>query len=498
MQKQAMMFQSTIDHATDPVLWVDMHDRIIYANENSIHVLGYAREELLNLPVQNILPGYDPGHYGKMWAQLENKASMIVDTTIQTRSGTRIPVELSISHQKFRSRGYYSIVLRDITRWNILEENRKRLAAIVEANPYLITISDPDLTLLYINTAGRAFLAIGRDEEVHGVKLIEFFPPADRENLVAHGIPGAMQQGTWRGDATMTSRTGNDIPVEVILIAHRSHDETITHFSAIAIDMSERKKAEMILNESKNKYQTIFDASIDGVLLVTPEGRIVDGNKAASRMFGYPKDVLTTLSAYDLVSKEAKVLLSEIFAKGLVIDRQVAEMLGCRRDKTIFPFAMSSRLVTINGDQTIVFYIHEIIDRKREELTLMAAAFYARSLIEANLDPLFIIDRNGMITDVNRAAEALVGSKRNHLLGTAFSDYASTPGGESGVLAQILFNGTESDVSLHIRAAAGNLIEAILIKKIFRNEKGDIQEIFLVARPGNQKHGSSVVGLTTP
>ncbi|MCU1385153.1 MAG: sensor hybrid histidine kinase [Acidobacteria bacterium] len=53
--------------------------------------------------------------------------------------------------------------------------------------------------------------------------------------------------------------------------------------------------------------------------------------------------------------------------------------------------------------------------------------FYTRSLIESNSDALMTIDPAGIITDVNREAEALSGCTRDELIGAAFKNYFTDP-----------------------------------------------------------------------
>jgi len=55
------------------------------------------------------------------------------------------------------------------------------------------------------------------------------------------------------------------------------------------------------------------------------------------------------------------------------------------------------------------------------------AAQYARSLIEASLDPLVTISADGKITDVNEATIKVTGIPRDGLVGTDFSSYFTEP-----------------------------------------------------------------------
>ena len=69
----------------------------------------------------------------------------------------------------------------------------------------------------------------------------------------------------------------------------------------------------------------------------------------------------------------------------------------------------------------------DITERKVAEQKLLAASLYSRSLIEASLDPLVTISKEGMITDVNKATEDVTGCTREELVGSDFSDYFTNP-----------------------------------------------------------------------
>ncbi|MEI7827314.1 MAG: PAS domain-containing protein [Euryarchaeota archaeon] len=69
----------------------------------------------------------------------------------------------------------------------------------------------------------------------------------------------------------------------------------------------------------------------------------------------------------------------------------------------------------------------DITERKQVEEKLRAASLYARSLIEASLDPLVTINADGKITDVNKATEGVTGLSREELIESDFSSYFTEP-----------------------------------------------------------------------
>jgi PAS domain S-box-containing protein len=107
---------------------------------------------------------------------------------------------------------------------------------------------------------------------------------------------------------------------------------------------------------------------------------------------------------------------------------------------------------------------------------------YARSLIEASLDPLVTISAEGKITDVNEASVKVTGVSREKLIGTDFSNYFTEPKrAEEGYL-QVFEKGFVSDYPLTIKHKNGNLTDVLYNASVYKNEKGNVLGVFAAAR----------------
>ena len=107
---------------------------------------------------------------------------------------------------------------------------------------------------------------------------------------------------------------------------------------------------------------------------------------------------------------------------------------------------------------------------------------YARSLIEANLDPLVTISPHGTITDVNEASVQATGVPREQLIGTDFSDFFTEPDEARAGYKRVFLEGTLRDYPLAIRHTTGHIMDVLYNAAVYRDDKGNVLGVFASAR----------------
>lgn len=118
----------------------------------------------------------------------------------------------------------------------------------------------------------------------------------------------------------------------------------------------------------------------------------------------------------------------------------------------------------------------QIVQKLRE------SALYVRSLIEASLDPLVTIDKEGKIADVNEATEKATGVSRDLLIGSDFCDYFTDPEKAREGYGRVFQEGLVRDYPLAIRDSSGKTTDVLYNASVFRNAKGEVEGIFAAAR----------------
>ncbi|AKB36495.1 sensory transduction histidine kinase [Methanosarcina siciliae C2J] len=124
----------------------------------------------------------------------------------------------------------------------------------------------------------------------------------------------------------------------------------------------------------------------------------------------------------------------------------------------------------------------DITERKKAEEAIRLSNLYNRSLIEASLDPLVTIGRDGKITDVNGATELITGYSRKKLIGTDFSDYFTEPEKARASYQQVFTHGEVRDYPLEIQHKDGLITPVLYNTSVYEDENGKVIGVFAAAR----------------
>lgn len=119
-------------------------------------------------------------------------------------------------------------------------------------------------------------------------------------------------------------------------------------------------------------------------------------------------------------------------------------------------------------------------DEKEKRAAELRIANYARSLIEASLDPLFTISPEGKITDMNNASVHITGVSREKLVDTDFFNYFTEPQKAREVYQEVFAKGFVADYPLTIRDQ--NLTDVLFNGSVYKDEQGNVVGAVVVAR----------------
>ena len=237
------------------------------------------------------------------------------------------------------------------------------------------------------------------------------------------------------------------------------------------------------LGVSSRYARNLLEASIDPLVTISPEGKITDVNRATEEATGVERRSLigSDFCDYFTEPEKARAGYQQVIREGLVRDYPLTIRHASGRTTPVLYNATVYR-DEAGQVQGVFAAARDITVRKRMENELRATSLYARSLIEASLDPLVTISPEGKITDVNEATEQATGMPRAKLVGTDFSLYFTEPRKANEGYRRVLAEGYVRDYPLTIRHISGRKTEVLYNATVYRDEAGGMQGVFAAAR----------------
>ena len=224
-------------------------------NRAGENLLGYSRNYLLGKSDYDLRPK----EQGDWFTAADRKVlasqevTHIPEEPIQTASGeTRYLQTWKISLRDENDEPAYLLgISLDVTEHKKEEETHTRLMEHLDASPDFVGFADAANThIIYINPAGRVMTGIGGEEDVTTLKIADIHPAWANKMLAEVAMPAAAHAGFWKGECAFQHRDGHEIRVSMVLVAHKSADGTLSAFSTISRDITERKQMEQDLSES--------------------------------------------------------------------------------------------------------------------------------------------------------------------------------------------------------------------------------------------------------
>jgi two-component system sensor kinase FixL len=127
-----------LDSAPDGFVVVDEAGVIVFANRTAEEMFGYERGELLGEQIGILIPERLRSiHQVHREAYVQDPKvrpmGLGLDLVGRRKDGSEFPIEISLSPQEMRERSLFTAIVRDITDRKVLEDERKLLAAELQA-----------------------------------------------------------------------------------------------------------------------------------------------------------------------------------------------------------------------------------------------------------------------------------------------------------------------------------------------------------------------------
>lgn len=289
--------------------------------------------------------------------------------------------------------------LRNVTERVRLEETRNMLAQIIELSPDFIGIADKTGKPLYLNKAGMKMLEIENDVSVEYKSIEEAQPEWAKKILSEVAIPEAIKNGSWSGELAILSKSGKEIPVWNVTIAHKNPSGEVIYFSTISMDMTKIKTYEAELKASEEKYRLMVENLTDAIM-IHKHGKFVYVNPAALKLLEANSfEEIKNIPILEFVHPDYRNIVKErvegIYQKGIAaknIEEKFITLKGQVRDVLVTAIP-----IKLGGEYASMVIVKDITELKAKNVEKEILADLSLKLIEIdNLKEFFTYLRNAL------------------------------------------------------------------------------------------------------
>ena len=303
LQKSEEKYRSLIEQASDAIYILNFHGKFTDVNASMCRMIGYSREELLQLNIESII---DPDELkvDPIPKKMDNtKESIIRERRFRNKNGKVFTVEVNV--KKFTDR--IMVIARDIT------DRKKMESELKEAEVKFRTIAEKSIVGVYIVQNGHFVYVNPRFAEIFGYEPDEMVNSFEIEMIFHESYRATASENVRRRmngeiesihyEANGKRKDGSSNWVEFYgSRAILGGEPTIM---GSMIDISERKKAEEELRSSEQKYKLLFDSNPMPMWMITKDDQtVIAVNDVAAKHYGYAKDELLNMDAKALRPKE--------------------------------------------------------------------------------------------------------------------------------------------------------------------------------------------------
>ncbi len=470
-QEQALADEATrrrilIDQSLDGIVVLDEDAAVVEANQRFAEMLGYTPEEVRQLHTWDWDKNFPPEEILEMGRRADEKGFHL-ETKHTRKDGSVIDVDISINAARFGGQKLIFCVCRDITQRKQMEEalqaERNKLQSLIDAMEDNLTIQDREYNIIFQNEPSKR--TTGGDRA--GEKCYRVFEGRDK---ICDGCPveKAFQDGKSHiaerqrvlpsGELTFWENTANPI---------RDAQERIVACLEVGRNVTERKKQEQALADEATRRRILFDQSLDGIVVLDVDARVVEANQRFAEMLGYTPEEVRELHTWDWDKNFPPEKLLEM---GRNVDEKGfhLETKHTRKDGSVLDVDLSINAAMFGGQKLIFCVCRDITQRKKMEEALNLQRAYFQQLFDNSPDAIVLIDMNNRIIQANRGFEMLFGYPAEEVKGQSIRE-----------LLVPEKNAQDASVSLQ-RIFAGEVIRR---ESVRRRKDGSLVDVSILGYP---------------
>jgi PAS domain S-box-containing protein len=312
LRESEARFRCLVEQAADSIILHELNGKILDVNQQTCSSLGYSREELLTLSISDIEENFVAG---AVWHHMERGAPTTVNGKQRRKDGTTFPVEVRLCVLEFSGQRLILALCRDITERHqakiALQQSEAKFRSIVENANDIIYQLTPDGVFSYVSPNWTDLL--GHEVAEIEDKVFTLFVHPDDLPLCLGALRRAIakghkqsgieyrvrhKNGFWRWHTSNLSmlRDGNGNVLSVV---------------GIARDISDRKLAEVALQQSEERFRNLVESTHDLIWEIDENAVYTYVSPQVKDILGYEIEEVIGKTPFDFIPSDEDNSITE-------------------------------------------------------------------------------------------------------------------------------------------------------------------------------------------
>jgi len=399
LQQGKEYFKALIENAYDVTMIVDVHGHTKYISPSIKQLQGYETDEFMSKNPFDLVHLDDLQMIIDEFAETVKKPEHFIHTELRVRHKNGSWRKIEATSNNLLGNPYVAGIVincRDITERKQMEEelheSELKFKTIFDTALDGICLAEVETLQLY--TANKMFCQIlgYKLEEIEEMVLADIHPKQDLPYVLEQFIRQAGGEIQLAKDIPMLRKDGSifyaDVNASSLTIGGKEY------LMGIFRDITERKLIE-------GKYRQLLEDMKDGYC-VLQDTNVVFANKRCSEIFGYKPGQGIGRSVAEFIAPDDLQKLEELYTKILNGEEEAPERLeviGVKKDGTMFPLQTGARLIEYEGKPAYSVILRDITEHKRMDELLHESQEKLQSIIHAIPDILSHFNQDGTFMD---------------------------------------------------------------------------------------------------
>jgi PAS domain S-box-containing protein len=436
-QEASQRFNQILEGANDIVLIFDSEGRVTDFNDRAIEAYGYDRQKLMGMQIMAFRsPEFrEPTH--EYLEKVKTTGSLRFETIHSRKDGSTFSADASIRYFKVNDAGYFLDIIRDISDRKAaqkeLETSEARYRGMIEHASDGIFTADENGRFVSVNDVACKMLGYPR-KVILQKQVFDLISSTSLKAEPTHF--GEIANGTRSYVVTereVIRKDGSLLPVEIS--GFKLPDGKV---QGIVRDISERVRHRNELEKALERYRQFFEMNpISTYVFDIESEKILDVNEAAAEFYGYSKKEFIGLTVNEIHIEQA----DDSPMRGAEDEKQNASIhRHKKKDGNEVYVEVNSHDIDFDGKPARIVLEIDITEKLRAEEVLKENLNNLQSIIDTSPLATITLNKKGLTTQWNKAAEQIFGWKAEEVLGRQPQIFLDSEGDDLDTVLKRIFS----------------------------------------------------------